>query len=295
MNAIRVCTLGLGRTGREVAKAVLAQQDMKLVAAICSSRNPHLGQDLSAVLGGRDTGVLLQAAETLPHSLNHCPVDVAVDFSTPEAVLENAPVLAKHGAGIVVATTGFTDAQLAQLRRIADRYDAGIVYAPNITLGVNVLMLLTNLATALLESYDCTIIETHFKDKKDAPSGTAKKIAEEIKRGREHHANSSKDSEIPIHALRVGGVVGRHSVLLAGPSDKIEITHESFSRSVFAQGALKAMRYVVGTRGFFEMSDVLDLEEVLQRYLSRAGTASHKVFEVSDLPHRLAEAEQISS
>lgn len=292
MKVTRVCTLGLGRTGKEVAKMVLEQRDMKLVTAVCSSHNPHLGQDLNTIIGGKKTGVIIQSSDTLAHSLEHCPVDVAVDFSTPEAALENAETLAKHKVGIVIATTGFSDKQVARLHSLADEYATGIVYAPNITLGVNVMMLLANLATALLENYDCTIVETHFKEKKDAPSGTAKKLAEEIKRGRRHHSPMSREMDIPIHALRVGGVVGRHSLLLVGPNDKIEICHESFSRSVFAQGAIKAMRFVVGAQGFFEMRDVLDLERVLQRYLSENGTP--KVLELPRLSPQLEEAEHIS-
>ncbi len=233
MKAIRVCTLGLGRTGKEVATEVLKQSDMKLAFAVSSRRNPYVGQDLSMLLGESAAGVTIQSTETLAQQLKHCPVDVAVDFSTPEAAVENAEILAKHKAGIVIATTGFTDTQLVRLHSIADHYETGIVYAPNITLGVNVMMLLANLATALLENYDCTIIETHFKDKKDAPSGTAKKIAEEIQRGMKRHCPAGKEPQIPIHALRVGGVVGRHSVLLAGPDDQIEITHESFSRALW--------------------------------------------------------------
>jgi 4-hydroxy-tetrahydrodipicolinate reductase len=174
---------------------------------------------------------------------------------------------------MVIGTTGFTEIQSKKLMSIAKNNKTGIVHAPNITLGVNVLMVLTNLAASILEGYDCTIIESHFKNKKDAPSGTAKKIAEEVLKGMSANSNIyPRDldyNEIPIHAVRAGGIIGRHRVIMAGEYDKVEIIHESFARTAFALGALKAVRFVHEKVGFFEMTDVLDLKRIMTRYLER--------------------------
>ena len=141
------------------------------------------------------------------------------------------------------------------------------MYAPNITLGVNVLMLLTNLASNILNNYDFQITEIHHKNKKDAPSGTAKKIAVEIQKGLRSSGNEDKNAQVPITAVRAGGVVGKHEVMIIGEDDKIEISHESFSRRAFALGALRAVRFIKGKAGFYEMNDVLNLKKVLNDYL----------------------------
>jgi len=118
-----------------------------------------------------------------------------------------------------------------------------------------------------LSNYDFQITEIHHKHKKDAPSGTAKKIAAEIQKGIKASGNSNENKEIPITAIRAGGVVGKHEVMIIGEDDKIEISHESFSRKAFALGALRAIRFVKGKVGYFEMSDVLNLKKVLGDYL----------------------------
>lgn len=266
-NGLKICMCGLGRTGKEIASTIINEPDMNLVMAICSNQNQHLGEDLCTVLSTSPTGIYLESSDFLERSIaEHLP-DVAIDFSTPDAVMSNAEIFAKNHVNLVIGTTGFTDIQLHRLHNLAEQYRVGIVYAPNITLGVNVMMTLVNLAATLLEEYDCTITETHFKNKKDAPSGTANKIAIQARKGIEARGNNNQVEEIPIHSLRTGGVIGQHSVILAGEYDKVEITHESFSRKAFAIGALKAVRFVSDKAGFFEMQDVLDLERVIANYV----------------------------
>jgi len=161
---------------------------------------------------------------------------------------------------------GFCIKKLFVLTR---KYHNAICYAPNITLGVNVLMLLTNLAASILNNYDFQITEIHHKRKVDVPSGTAIKIAGEIKKGLDSAGVSIKEKVIPINAVRAGGVVGRHEVMIVGEDDKIEISHESFSRRAFALGAIKAIEFIHDKVGYYEMSDVLNLHKVLEDYIEK--------------------------
>lgn len=270
---IRICLIGLGRTGKEIARVLLKQIDMELVMAVCSENSDKIGKDLGEILESRDTGIIIDSCSNLEKNIFKYKPNVAIDFSDPEATIRNAEILGKMRVRMVIGTTGFTEIQSKKLMSIAKNNKTGIVHAPNITLGVNVLMVLTNLAASILEGYDCTIIESHFKNKKDAPSGTAKKIAEEVLKGMSANSNIyPRDldyNEIPIHAVRAGGIIGRHRVIMAGEYDKVEIIHESFARTAFALGALKAVRFVHEKVGFFEMTDVLDLKRIMTRYLER--------------------------
>jgi len=264
---IRVCISGLGKTGREIAKVLMEQQDIKLVSAICSPNSDKKGKDLGEVTGYGSTGIIIESSDNLEQIIFRSKPDVVVDFSSPEAALKNAKVFSKMKVNIVIGTTGFSKIGLKKLLVLASKHRNAIVYAPNITLGVNVLMLLTNLASNILNNYDFQITEIHHKHKKDAPSGTAKKIATEIEKGIKASGSLNENKEIPITAVRAGGVVGKHEVMIIGEDDKIEISHESFSRKAFALGALRAIRFVKGKIGYYEMSDVLNLKKVLGDYL----------------------------
>jgi len=270
---IKVCLIGLGRTGKEIAKVLLGQDDLELVMVVCSEKSAKAGKDLGEILNIHETGIVITGSRDLKKNLAVFQPDVAIDFTDPQSTLGNAEILASMRIPIVVGTTGFIDIQSRKLISLAKNYKTGIIHAPNITLGVNVLMVLTNLTASILESYDCTIVESHFKQKKDAPSGTAIKIAKEVLKGRSSNNSISihdlDHKKIPIHAIRAGGIIGRHSVVLAGEYDKIEITHESFARTAFALGALKAVRFIHNKTGFYEMDDVLDLKNVVMKYLER--------------------------
>ena len=266
---IRVCLMGLGKTGKEVAKVLLEQEDIKLVAVICSPQSSKKGKDLGEIIGCRDTGIIVEGSDNLEEIIFRTKPYVVVDFSTPEATMHNAKIFSRMKVNMVIATTGFSKLALKKLFVLTKKYHNGIVYAPNITLGVNVLMLLTNIASSILNNYDFQITEIHHKRKKDAPSGTALKIAKEIEKGLKSSGLDRDSAEIPITAVRAGGVVGRHEVMIIGEEDKIEITHESFSRRVFAEGAIRAIRFVHRKSGYFEMSDVLNLSKVLGDYVEK--------------------------
>ncbi|OPZ88698.1 MAG: 4-hydroxy-tetrahydrodipicolinate reductase [Firmicutes bacterium ADurb.Bin419] len=264
---IRVCISGLGKTGKEIAKVLLEQEDIKLVSAICSPSSDKKGKDLGEVLGNGDTGIIIEGSDNLEKIIFRTRPDIVVDFSNPEAAVRNARIFAKMKVNVVIGTTGFSKIGLRRLFVLANKYRNGIVYAPNITLGVNVLMLLSNLAANILNNYDFQITEIHHKNKKDSPSGTAKKIAVEIEKGLLYSGSINTENQVPITSIRAGGVVGKHEVMIIGEDDKIEISHESFSRRAFALGALRAVRFIKGKIGYFEMNDVLNLKKVLNDYI----------------------------
>ncbi|HEX2946370.1 MAG TPA: 4-hydroxy-tetrahydrodipicolinate reductase [Clostridia bacterium] len=270
---IRVCLIGLGKTGSEVAKVLLAQEDIKLAAAVCRPGSSKEGRDLGEVIGCRDTGIIVAGADKLKEVIFRYKPDIALDFSKPEATIRNAVTLSRMKVNMVIATTGFSRFSLKRLFVLTRKYHNGIVYAPNITLGVNVLMLLTGIASSILNNYDFQINEAHHNKKKDIPSGTALKIAGEIEKALTSSAGNGAEAEeaslrrVPINAVRAGGIVGRHEVVIAGEEDMIEISHQSFSRKAFAMGAIRAVKYIYKKTGYFEMSDVLNLGSILSNYL----------------------------
>lgn len=261
---LKVCLIGLGKTGREIAKMIFNQRGMKIVSAMCSPSSLKKHMDLGELIGIQEIGIKIEGTNKLEESILHSRPDVVVDFSNPEATLKNARIISQIGINMVIGTTGFSDLELMKIKKLATSNQTGIVYAPNITLGVNVLMVLTKLASVLLSDYDFQISEIHHKNKKDIPSGTAIKIANEIEYGLLHSGKDLSDEKIPINSVRAGGVVGKHEVLIAGEDDRITISHESFSRKVFASGAVRAINFIHDKIGFYEMSDVLSLSNIIE-------------------------------
>jgi 4-hydroxy-tetrahydrodipicolinate reductase len=177
--------------------------------------------------------------------------DVAIDFSHADAIDEIFRAALHHRTPLVIGTTGHSQ---KQRRKIEDaRQDLPIVFASNFSVGVNVLFFLTRKAAELLESdFNPEIIETHHKTKKDAPSGTAKTLAELLQ--------TSRNNEISIQSIREGDVVGEHSVIFSGPGEQLELTHRAATREIFARGALRAAKWIIGkSPGLYSMQDVLGL------------------------------------
>jgi 4-hydroxy-tetrahydrodipicolinate reductase len=262
---IKVCLVGLGKTGMHIAKEIL-DQEMELVSVICSPNSPNKGKNVGNIIGNSKCNAKVYTSDEIEDVIFETKPDVVVDFSTPSAVISNAKIFAKMKINMVIGTTGFTDEDLNYLYELTIKYHCGIVYAPNITLGVNVAMVLSNIAANILNNYDFQIIETHHKHKKDAPSATALKIADEVRKGLK--SSNVVDKDIPITSIRAGGVVGKHKLLIIGEYDKIEISHESFSRRAFALGAIRAINYIYKKSGYFEMRDVLNLEKVLNDFIN---------------------------
>ncbi len=271
----RVCLIGLGRTGTEIARTFLGQRDIKLVAAMGSEHSSKAGKDIGSIVNLPEIGAKIYRPSQMSYVIENLKPDVFVDFSNYKATLSYVKQISASKAGLLIGTTGFSNTDILRLRALARKNNSAILYAPNITVGVNVMMLLSNIAAMILPNYDFEINEAHHKHKKDSPSGTAIKLADQVEEALASSGQSTEGS-IPIHAIRAGGIVGKHELIIAGENDKIEISHESFSRSAFAEGALRGVRFIKGKNRFFEMQDVVELEKVFTRYFEKRRTAVAK-------------------
>ncbi len=255
-----------GRMGHMLIEAVRAADDCSLVGALDMVGSVSIGADAGA-FAGLPMGVTITAdvREGLQHS------DVLIDFTRPEGTLSHLHVCRELGVAAVIGTTGFSDVQKTEIAELA-RHMA-IVMAPNMSVGVNVtLKLLEMAAKALSTGYDIEIIEAHHRHKVDAPSGTALKMGEVIADAmgrnlkecavyaREGVTGERDPSSIGFATIRGGDIVGDHTVLFAGIGERIEISHKSSSRVTYAQGSLRAARFLQGKKtGLFDMFDVLGL------------------------------------
>jgi 4-hydroxy-tetrahydrodipicolinate reductase len=264
---LRIAVAGAsGRMGRMLIEAVQTAADLQLAGALDVVDSPAIGQDASA-FSGHVSGVRICA--DVRAGLAHA--QVLIDFTRPEGTLAHLAVCRERGVKAVIGTTGFDDAQKAQIAEHA-RHIA-IVMAPNMSVGVNVVLrLLDTAARALSEGYDIEIIEAHHRHKVDAPSGTALKMGEVLAAAlgrdlrdcavyaREGVTGERDPSSIGFATIRGGDIVGDHTVLFAGTGERIEITHKSASRATYAQGSLRAARFLAGhAQGLFGMDEVLGL------------------------------------
>ena len=268
---VRVAVAGVsGRMGRMLVEAVLASADCTLSGALDQPGSPALGQDAGAFLGSA-SGVPVTA--DLRQGLTGA--DVLIDFTRPEGTLAHLAVCRELGVRAVIGTTGFSAAQKAEIGQHA--VHCAVVMAPNMSVGVNVMLRLLDLAArSLSDGYDIEIIEAHHRHKVDAPSGTALAMGETIARalGRDLDdvavlARQGVTGERPPKAIgfatvRGGDIVGDHTVLFAGTGERIEITHRSGSRANYAEGSLRAARFLAGLpagqAGLHGMDDVLGLK-----------------------------------
>lgn len=266
--AISIAIAGAsGRMGQMLIEAVRAADDCVLSGALDIAASPAIGHDAGA-FAGQTTGVLISA--DIAQGLNNSRV--LIDFTRPEGTMAHLAVCRSLGVAMVIGTTGFTDSQKAEIAEAAKHIP--IMMAPNMSVGVNVtLKLLEMAAKALATGYDIEIIEAHHRHKVDAPSGTALKMGEVIADAlgrdlkdcavyaREGVTGERDPSSIGFATIRGGDIVGDHTVLFAGTGERIEITHKSSSRSTYAQGSLRAARFLAGQKtGLFDMFDVLGLK-----------------------------------
>lgn len=256
-----------GRMGQMLIEAVLATDDCQLTGALDMATSPGIGVDATAFLG-RSSGVRIES--DLGQGLQNA--GVLIDFTRPEGTLAHLKICRALGVNAVIGTTGFSDAQRPEIA--AASKDIAIVMAPNMSVGVNVtLKLLEMAAKALSTGYDIEIIEAHHRHKVDAPSGTALKMGEVVAGAlgrdlkdcavyaREGVTGERDPSSIGFATIRGGDIVGDHTVLFAGTGERIEITHKSSSRATYAQGSLRAARFLAGRKsGLFDMFDVLNLK-----------------------------------
>jgi 4-hydroxy-tetrahydrodipicolinate reductase len=253
--------------GQMLIDAIRASDDCRLTGALDMAGSPAIGKDAGAS-SGQPTGTLISA--DLHAGLAQS--QVLIDFTRPEGTLAHLKVCRELGVAMVIGTTGFTEAQKAEIAEAAK--DIAIMLAPNMSVGVNVtLKLLEMAAKALSTGYDIEIVEAHHRHKVDAPSGTALKMGEVIADAlgrdlkdcavyaREGVTGERDPSSIGFATIRGGDIVGDHTVLFAGTGERIEISHKSSSRATYAQGSLRAVRFLAGQKsGLFDMFDVLGLK-----------------------------------
>ena len=239
---------------------------VEVTAALEHPRSAHIGVDAGLLAGDERLGVEVRAEVTEIVRA----IDVLVDFTVPESTLNNVAACASAGTRMVVGTTGL-GAAVSQLERAAA--DIALVFAPNMSVGVNLCFRVAELAAATLgDDFDVEIIEAHHRYKIDAPSGTAVKMGEIVAAalgrdlaacavyGREGETGPRDSPTIGFATIRAGEIVGDHTLLFAGSGERVEITHRAASRTTFASGALRAARWVMThDRGLFDMQDVLGL------------------------------------
>jgi len=265
---VRVTVAGVaGRMGSVLAKLAVNNADLELVGATEAPGHTLIGESVAEIVGRSGTGVRI--TDNIEEAI--VEADVLLDFVSPKPTLAALEACARHKIADVVGTTGFDAEQQKRIEKYSQVIP--IVFAPNMSLGVNLLAkLVAQTAKALGPSYDIEIVEVHHRLKADSPSGTAIMLANAAARargmdpekvsiyGRQGRTSARPDDQIAIMSLRGGDVVGEHTVIFAGPGERIELTHRAHSRETFAQGAIRAARWVIGKKpGLYSMMDVLGL------------------------------------
>jgi len=260
---IRVAIGGAGgRMGRRLIDLIAHETDMQIVAAMERSGHPAMGQDAGELVGVRKLGV--------PVTLDWVdPADILIEFTSPEATVAHACEAAHRGVAVMVGTTGLNDHQRQKLQECAAKVP--LLIAANTSVGVNLIFrVAAEIAATLGDEYDIEIIEAHHRFKKDAPSGTALRLAEEIAAatgrhladnavyGRHGISGERPSKEIGIHAVRAGDIVGEHTVIYSTLGERIELTHRAHTRDTFVRGAIRAARFLVRQKpGLYTMRDVV--------------------------------------
>ncbi len=253
---IKVAVSGAsGRMGRGIISKIIGDDLLELSGALEHESHRHIGQSIGGVRIVSDITKI-------------GPWDVLVEFASPQAALSHLPYAAKSGRSAVVGATGFSASEYEKMISFGSRIP--ILAAPNMSVGVNIMLKIASIAAgALGEDYDMEVIEMHHKKKKDSPSGTAVRIAEVIAEARKlkleekavygrHGLGERTRGEIGVHALRGGTVAGEHTVVFAGDSERLEITHRAENRDIFVFGTIKAVKFIAGAAaGVYSMEDVI--------------------------------------
>ena len=256
-----------GRMGCRVIALMHTDSELELVGAVTHATHPALGRDAGEVAGVGPLGVVLEPTCTraLPQA------EVIIDFSVADAALAYGRLAAAQQKAMVIGTTGFTASQREEISRLSQRMRCFM--APNMSVGVHVMFqVLRQLVTLLGPDYDIEILEAHHRTKIDAPSGTALRLAAIVAEARDNKLDDvavygrrgmigqRSDTEIGIQVIRAGEIVGEHTVLFAGPGERLELVHRSQSRDTFARGALRAAKWVMQQPvGLYSMEDLLRL------------------------------------
>ncbi len=253
MIKISVCGAA-GRMGTSIIGLAKLDKDIEVTGALETAGNPALGSGSPSI------------SDDISRVISLC--DVLIDFTTPKASIEHLVEAIKNSKAIVIGTTGFSETEMSEIRAASKKIP--VVCTPNMSVGVNLLFKLSEEAAKILPGYDIEIVELHHNKKKDAPSGTAAKLLEIISRalgkdpkkagiyGRQGIVGARTSDEIGVMSVRAGDIVGEHTVYLAGPGERVELTHRAYTRDTFATGALRAAKWIYGKNpGLYDMQDVL--------------------------------------
>lgn len=257
-----------GKMGSRISALCREYEGLQLAGAFERSGHKEIGRDIGSVAGIGETGVILQ--DSIEKVID--AVDLIVDFTSVESTKENLKIASQKGKAMIIGTTGLSKDDVEEIESSFRRIPC--VMASNMSLGVNLLLrVLKDIARVLGNDYDIEIVEAHHRLKKDAPSGTAIKmaqvIADAVNRNLDEVAVYSRkgiigqrtQKEIGIQTVRAGDIVGEHTVLFGGLGERIEIIHKASSRDTFARGALKAALWIAGKpSGLYDMQDVLNLK-----------------------------------
>ena len=258
---------GCGKMGSKVAQLIHQNKDMELVGIIESPSHPSKGKDWGMSVGlGKTRVIITDDLEEIIQKVNQI-----VEFTNPKVSLQHLEIVSKYKKTMITGTTGFSGEEIEKMKNSSQNIP--FLFSPNMSLGVNLLFkLAVETAVSLGNSYDIEIIESHHRFKKDAPSGTAKKLAQEIAKakglnldevaiyGREGIIGERKKGEIGIHSIRSGDITGEHTVMFTALGERLELTHKAHSRNTFAYGTIQAIKFMEGKpAGFYEMKDVLKI------------------------------------
>ena len=265
-----IVTGAAGRMGCSIIRAIHQTDGIEVVGAVEHEGHPLFGRDAGEVAGL--SPIKVRIVYGLENILERA--DVVIDFTTPQATFSNLEKVSAAGKAAVIGTTGFTKEEEEKLKQLAANIPC--IFSPNMSVGVNLIFkILHDMAKVLGDDYDVEIVEAHHRMKKDAPSGTAMKMAEilagalgrdlaAVGRFSRHGIIGERDrKEIGVQSLRAGDIVGDHTVLFGGAGERIEITHRAHSRDNFARGAIRAAMWIVKQKpGVYDMMDVLGLKEL---------------------------------
>ncbi len=257
-----------GKMGGRIISLMSVTEGIELAGAVERKGHPQAGKDIGETLGLGKTGIIVG------DDLQGCigKADVVIDFTHHEAAVEHLKIASANKKAMVIGTTGFTAEEMDEIKGLAK--STRLILAPNMSVGVNVMFkVLENVAGILKDEFDVEIIEAHHNLKKDAPSGTAMKMAEVISKNlgrdlgkvaiyeRKGMIGARTKDEIGIQTVRAGDIVGEHTVIFGGVGERLEFIHRAHSRDNFAKGAIRAAKWIVGQRdGFYDMQDVLGLK-----------------------------------
>lgn len=234
-----------GRMGKRIGLLAKASKDFEIIGALESQDNPFTGKDIGDALGIGNIGKKIESSfDKIKDG------DVLIEFTTPQATIQHLAEARKKKLGVVIGTTALSAQDIEKIKRASQ--DIPIVFSPNMSVGVNLLFRLTEeIARALGKDYEVKMIEAHHTKKKDSPSGTAKRLQEVVSKVR--------GKKPPVKSIREGDIVGDHTVIFEGETERIELTHHAKTRDVFAKGALDAAKFLRGKKsGLYSMQEVIN-------------------------------------